>query len=138
MFNVGKALKVTAWIFGIALAIVAISWGLAEMVNWGFDGYSALILFGGCLLAWLSFIFIFGFGEIVDTAIVNRNGVSSMSRNGQGTIQDNAGSAFGDETIKKSAPKSVKISQQCPICKCSLVIDRNGTEKWCPECGRTF
>lgn len=75
--NVGKTIKSAAgWVFAVE-CFLSIFGGIWLIVYGIFDdaetvGYGLLSLVVGPFVAWLSALILYGFGEIVDTAIVNR------------------------------------------------------------------
>ena len=125
--NAGKKIKKVAAGYFVVALIVGIVVGIVLSIV-GLDRYDGdtLIWVGACMtigapiLAWLSALLMYGFGEIVDTAILNRNPQSV---------------GVDVPTIDSSKP----VNWCCPRCGKPLTMsEENDSILCCPQCQNRY
>jgi hypothetical protein len=81
--NIGKKIKVLAQVIFILESIAAVITGIVLWIDIE-EGWCAIVLFGGPVVAWISSWLLYGFGELIDK-------VCDIERNTRGvTIKSNS------------------------------------------------
>lgn len=149
--NVGAKIKGLSKIFFVFEVIVAIMVGFFLMsIAESFVFLGWIVIIGGSVLAWLSHLLLYGFGELVEkTCVIAQNtrrtmyqehnvnpSATAISTPLNGNPEKNGVSA--EETVKVRETTSTRLSQKdtttCPLCKFVQPSDR----KSCMNCGLTI
>ncbi len=75
--NVGSKIKTVAKVFCVIIGIASIIAGIAMWVTTGNVAFSVLMIFGP-LLAWLSSLVMYGFGELIENVAIVKNSAVSI------------------------------------------------------------
>lgn len=140
--NVGKQIKsIIRGIFYTEAILTIIAGVVAEAVSLYYlfdgDGEFFLIMLGipvGVVLAigvlWLSTLLTYGFAEIVDTAIVNREAenIASNANREQEEMYSFSNTTFTEKTD----------FWQCPHCYNDLYVSESGDFFYCHHCQQVF
>lgn len=133
--NAGEKIKAVAKPVFIIGTVVAECIGLIMLVA-GLDHSDILTLCGivtmavGPLLFWLMALVTYGFGEIVDTAIMNRGLVHAESEFAN----------MNEEPMDLSNTSFVEKSDfwKCLYCQADLYVSESGDVLYCPHCQQRF
>ena len=129
--NIGVKIKGLAKAIFIVEAIASVITGIALWIDTE-EGWCALILFCGPILAWVSSWLIYGFGEIIDKL----REIELNTRGGQSKIKIK-------ETAEKAEKEEVEHMQRERIESIlkkqnTKVISNAPSTKRCPNCGENI
>lgn len=145
--NVGKKIKSVAKGYFITMTVIGVLTGIVLLII-SFDSkYEELGVISGLLMmvvspfvAWLSALKLYGFGEMVDTAIINRK--SGTTAAASKPAQTKIASPATTKQAKQPAKKDPHISNPessgcCDADKKQLERDITAYlgKKWCSACG---
>ncbi|HBJ18929.1 MAG TPA: hypothetical protein DDY70_04210 [Clostridiales bacterium] len=144
--NIGGKIKGLAKAGFIISAIASV---IAGIVLWVVteEGWCALILFGGPVLAWVSSWLLYGYGEIIDKISDLHTYNIGNTVNPSEIKKENNCLEFDikkDATIKQESKKKeerVMVEEdnmvviKCPECKEKLFFDKDFSQAECPYCG---
>ena len=139
--NVGKTIKGIAVATFAVLCVSAFISGIVLMVSdEDLIGYGFLTWIAGPLVAFIDACFIYGFGEIVDTAIINRNGSCANIEHPQESKTVSAIVLPQQAVEEEPEPEKVDVVAQaaetglCPKCGDKLYMNNS----YCSKCGEFF
>ncbi|MBE6807389.1 MAG: hypothetical protein E7527_05210 [Ruminococcaceae bacterium] len=143
--NVGRTIKkVAKWVFAIQCFVVLVVGFELMRQDDDLAGWGLLLWIVGPLVAWLSSLLLYGFGEIVDTAIINRKPQSEKKEVEKNEYTPRPDvfypiSIDGAES-KESIPteEGSYVDAVCPYCQEPLSFSKETKEALCPNCLHTF
>ena len=145
--DVGKKIKKVAEGYFITLTIIGIITGIVfffiaadarKEEVWIISGLATMVITP--FVAWLSSLILYGFGEIVDTAIINRNGSCANIEHPQESKTVSAIVQPQQTVEEEPEPEEVDVVAQaaetglCPKCGDKLYMNNS----YCSKCGEFF
>lgn len=141
--KIQRVAKGIAW-FSIVLSIVAgiflFLYGLSDFeYNWYMVLLAPLVIFFGCIGAWLSVIILYGFGKIVDdlTALRNHQCPETNSQNNSTPGYVTYASSevarpenIGNNEVAPSATANTNVQQTSPLANANFKIVNNVLKKY--------
>lgn len=144
--DIGRGIKVLAIVSFYVLTIASIVLGIILIAaNDGLeDGWWALfIIFFGPIVAFILYVILFGFGELVEDTHVLR---SKIEQSPQASSKKYAAAANNKNDFKGSKVKTKQANKEpfensefvdyiCPACKEEVSYEKGETDVSCPWCG---
>ena len=127
--NIGEKIKGLAIATFIIETVAAVIAGIALWVSIE-EGWCVLIVFCGPIVAWLSSLLIYGYGEIIDKLCEIERNTDIITKPPK----------LKEESTLKKEKKIIAVEEnaviiECPECGEELFFDKDMQSAECPYCG---
>ena len=129
--NVGKTIKsIAKWVCYFLMVASIITGGVFVIIGDDLDVLGYVMMFAGPLFFWLSSLFVYGFGEIVDTAIHLRTAGLPVA------VEQSIPAPKAEEAPAPVVVEPVKPVEPPKPAEPEVDITPYLGKKWCGACGR--